>query len=115
MRSLPANFCGQKRWSGNRTIIFDLSKKIVAVDRKSLEKCLCSLDAKLFIHDVNSVAESQRCHSSHLTATIAVVECPEYHFLDSDIFIFDYPANRIAVYSLSALIAKQCKVHQSKC
>ena len=111
LRSLSTNLRGQKRWTDNRTTVVHLSEKVLAMDGESLEKCLCSLDTKLFIDHSNTNGGFDRLSDNYLASAIALVEYAEYHFLDSSVFIFRYATDFIAVCSLSALIAKQCKVH----
>jgi|GEM_PF-4114327 len=80
-----------------------------------MEKCLCSLDTKLFLDDADTFVQFDHFNGSDITNSIALAECAEYHFLDSGIFILNYATNLVTVFSISALIAKQCTVHQTKC
>jgi len=74
-----------------------------------------ALEAKLFINFINFAFWVEHFHGGGSATNVALVECSEYHFLDSSIFIFDDAADFIAVRNLSASIAKQCKVHQIEC
>ncbi|MGL6342612.1 MAG: hypothetical protein ACRC80_26150, partial [Waterburya sp.] len=52
---------------------------------------------------------------SDLAFNVALGERAEYYFLGSIISHCDDPADPDDVFSLSALIIKQCKVHQNQC
>ena len=80
-----------------------------------MEKCLCSLEPKLSIGNYRTNAGFDGYGDRYVTSAIALAEYAEYYFLDSSIFIVHCSIDLIAVCSLSALIAKQCKVHQTKC
>ena len=74
-----------------------------------------TLEAESSINAVDSAFWIECCNRSCSPANVALVECSEYDFLDSSISFFDDAANPIAVRNQSALIAKQCKVHQIEC
>ena len=115
MRSLSTNICGQERWTGNRTTCFGLSAEILALDWQSMAEGSSTLEAELSIDAINFAFRIERCDCSCSPANVALVECSEYDFLDSSVSIFNNAANFIAVRNQSALIAKQCKVHQIEC
>ena len=80
-----------------------------------MEKCLCSLESELSIDNHRGNTGFNGYGNSYVPPAIAMAQYAEYHFLDSSIFIVCCSTDLIAVCSLSALIAKQCKVHQTKC
>ncbi len=73
------------------------------------------LETELLVGAVALAVHDELFAGGNFAADVALVECSEYDFLDSSVVISNDAAGSIAVCNLSALIAKQCKVHQIEC
>lgn len=76
---------------------------------------LYPLDTELSIDTVALIVCDELFTCGGFAPSVALAKCPEYDFLDSGVVISDDATSSVAVCNLSALIAKQCKVHQIEC